>query len=149
LTSIKTTFHWNQEATQAFQQLKDRFTIAFILIQPNPDRQFILEVDASGPGMGAVLSQRSKSEGKLHPCAFFSRPLSLAEQNYDVGNWQLLAIKLALEEWRHWLEGAKQPFTVWTDHKNLTYLQNAKRLNSHQARWSLFFPWNQHRFSNP
>lgn len=28
---------------------------------------------------------------------------------------------------------------VWTDHQNLTYIQSAKRLNFHQARWSLFF----------
>lgn len=41
--------------------------------------------------------------------------------------------------WRHWLEGAEQPFVVWTDHKNLAYLQSAKRPNSHRARWSLFF----------
>ena len=70
--------------------------------------QFILELDATDSGVGAVLSQRSESECKLHACAFFSRQLSPAEQNYDVGNWELLAIKLALEEWRHWLEGAKR-----------------------------------------
>ncbi|KAL0150331.1 hypothetical protein M9458_054333 [Cirrhinus mrigala] len=51
----------------------------------------------------------------------------------------LLAIKLALEEWRHWLEGAKHPFTVLTDHRNLEYLRSAKVLNHRQARWSLFF----------
>uniref|UniRef100_A0A8C7XSH6 Gypsy retrotransposon integrase-like protein 1 n=1 Tax=Oryzias sinensis TaxID=183150 RepID=A0A8C7XSH6_9TELE len=79
------------------------------------------------------------SSGKLKPCAFFSRKLSPSEQNYDVGNRELLAIKLALEEWRHWLEGAEQPFIVWTDHKNLAYLRSAKRLNSRQARWCLFF----------
>uniref|UniRef100_A0AAQ4Q5H4 Gypsy retrotransposon integrase-like protein 1 n=1 Tax=Gasterosteus aculeatus aculeatus TaxID=481459 RepID=A0AAQ4Q5H4_GASAC len=62
-----------------------------------------------------------------------------AERNYDVGNRELLAVKLALEEWRHWLEGAEQPFIVWTDHKNLAYVQSAKRLNSRQARWALFF----------
>lgn len=48
-------------------------------------------------------------------------------------------MKLALEEWRHWLEGAELPFVVWTDHKNLAYLQSAKRLNSRQARWAMFF----------
>ncbi|KAI3354114.1 hypothetical protein L3Q82_018667 [Scortum barcoo] len=74
---------------------------------------------------------------KLHPCAFFSRRLSPAEKNYDIGNRELLAVKLALEEWRHWLEGSKQPFLVWTDHKNLEYIRSAKRLNSRQARWSL------------
>ncbi|KAI3364672.1 hypothetical protein L3Q82_011441, partial [Scortum barcoo] len=54
-------------------------------------------------------------------------------------NRELLAVKMALEEWRHWLEGSTQPFVVWTDHKNLAYIQTAKRLNSRQARWALFF----------
>ncbi len=40
---------------------------------------------------------------------------------------------------RHWLEGAQQPFMVLTDHKNLEYLREAKRLNPRQARWALFF----------
>ena len=48
-------------------------------------------------------------------------------------------IKLALEEWQHWLEGAEHPFIVWTDHRNLAYIQSAKRLSSRQARWALFF----------
>ncbi|KAL0147031.1 hypothetical protein M9458_057555 [Cirrhinus mrigala] len=62
-----------------------------------------------------------------------------AESNYDIGNRELLAVKLALEEWRHWLEGSGVPFMVWTDHKNLEYIRTAKRLNSRQARWALFF----------
>lgn len=52
---------------------------------------------------------------------------------------ELLAVKLSLEEWHHWLEGTEQPFIVWTDHKNLAYIQSAKRLNSCQVRWALFF----------
>ncbi|CAJ0952679.1 unnamed protein product [Ranitomeya imitator] len=48
-------------------------------------------------------------------------------------------MKWAFEEWRHWLEGAKHRVVVLTDHKNLTYLESAKRLNPRQARWSLFF----------
>jgi hypothetical protein len=99
----------------------------------------VVEVDASNEGIGAVLSQRSDQDGKVHPCAFLSRRLSKAERNYDVGNRELLAVKLALEEWRHWLEGADLPFVVWTDHKNLEYIRKANRLNSRQARWALFF----------
>ncbi|CAJ0965615.1 unnamed protein product [Ranitomeya imitator] len=75
----------------------------------------------------------------MKPCTFFSRKFSPAERNYDVGNRELLAIKWAFEEWRHWLEGAKHRVVVLTDHKNLTYLESAKRLNPRQARWSLFF----------
>ncbi|XP_037535075.1 band 4.1-like protein 1 [Nematolebias whitei] len=83
-----------------------------ILHSPDPIKPFIVEVDASSTGAGAILSQRS-SDGKVHLCAFFSKSLSAAERNYDVGECELLAVKLALEEWRHWLEGAKEPFTTW------------------------------------
>ena len=139
LTSPAVRFTWSPGAEEAFQGLKRRFTSAPILIQPDPNRQFIVEVDASEVGVGAVLSQRSAKDNKVHPCAFLSHRLTPAEQNYDVGNRELLAVKLALEEWRHWLEGAALPFLVWTDHKNLEYIRTAKRLNPRQARWSLFF----------
>lgn len=129
---------WGPKAAAAFQDLKDRFTSAPILSIPNPDIPFMVEVDASDVGVGAILSQRNE-DGKLHPCAFMSRRLSNAERNYHVGDRELLAVKLALEEWRHWLEGARHPFQVLTDHKNLEYLQQAKQLNPRQARWSLFF----------
>ncbi|KAK7883132.1 hypothetical protein WMY93_029306 [Mugilogobius chulae] len=105
----------------------------------DPSLQFIVEVDASDSGVGAVFSQRSPVDQKVHPCAFFSRRLSPAEHNYSIGDRELLAVKLALEEWRHYLEGAEHPFVVWTDHKNLAYIKTAKRLNSRQARWALFF----------
>ncbi|KAK3529054.1 hypothetical protein QTP70_014685 [Hemibagrus guttatus] len=131
-------FHWGPEAELAFNKLKCRFTSAPILILPNPEIPFIVEVDASDVGVGAVLSQRG-ADNKLHPCAFLSHHLTSTERNYHVGDRELLAVKLALEEWRHWLEGAKHPFQVLTDHKNLEYIQQAKRLNPRQARWSLFF----------
>ncbi|CAJ0963123.1 unnamed protein product [Ranitomeya imitator] len=94
----------------------------------------LVEVDASEIGAGAVLSQRGSGCSVFKPCAFFSRKFSAAERNYDVGNRELLAMKWAFEEWRHWLEGAKHRVVVLTDHKNLTYLESAKRLNPRQAR---------------
>ncbi|KAK3517148.1 hypothetical protein QTP86_003930, partial [Hemibagrus guttatus] len=130
---------WTDQARTAFLQLKDRFTTAPILRHPDPELPFVVEVDASCSGIGAVLSQRRGEPGKLHPCAFHSRKLTAAERNYDVSNRELLAIKAALEEWRHWLEGAHHPFQVLTDHRNLEYLRGAKRLNPRQARWALFF----------
>lgn len=139
LTSPKVLFKWNTGAQEAFDKLKSRFISAPVLSIPDPERQFIVEVDASDVGVGAVLSQRSHEDGKVHPCAFFSHRLSPPERNYDIGNRELLAVRLALGEWRHWLEGAAQPFLVWTDHKNLEYIRSARRLSSRQARWALFF----------
>lgn len=46
-------------------------------------------------------------------------------------------VKVALEEWRHWLQGAQHLFLVWTDHKNLEYIRMAKCLNTSQARWAM------------
>ncbi|XP_051716342.1 uncharacterized protein sh2d1ab isoform X1 [Ctenopharyngodon idella] len=130
---------WDPSAREAFHQLQEAFLTALILVHPNPELHFIVEGDASSTGVGAVLSQRQGEPPRLHPCAFFSKTLSPAEQNYDIGNRELLAIKLALEEWRHWLEGALHPFEVITDHRNLEYLREARRLNHRQARWALFF----------
>ncbi len=130
---------WTEEAKTAFTTLKEKFTTAPILKHPEPSLPFVVEDDASDCGIGAVLSQRHGQPGKLFPCAFFSRKLTAAERNYDVGNKELLSMKAAIEEWRHWLEGAAHPFQVITDHKNLEYIKSAKRLNPRQARWALFF----------
>lgn len=139
LTSSKTRFVWSEPAQSAFDILKRLFSTAPILVTPNPERQFIVDVDASDVAVGAILSQRSPQDERVHPCAYFSRRLSPAERNYDIGNRELLAVRLALGEWRHWLEGISIPFVVWTNHKNLEYIRTAKRLNARQARWALFF----------
>jgi len=74
---------------------------------------------------------------KWHPVAFYSKSLSSVEQNYKIHNKEMLAIIHALEEWRHFLEGTTHLVEIWTDHKNLEYFMTAKKLNCHQARWSL------------
>ncbi|KAI2645310.1 Transposon Tf2-6 polyprotein [Labeo rohita] len=121
-------FHLTPEATQAFKTLCHQFTTAPVLIHPDPTKPFVVEVDASDVGIGAVLSQRGPDE-KLHPCSFFSRKFNPTQQRYGVGDRELLAIKWALEEWRHWLQGGGDPFTVWTDHQNLTVIRQTKQLN--------------------
>ena len=138
LTSSLRPFVWTPDANTAFEGLKRRFTTAPVLLHPDPSRPFVVEVDASDTGLGAVLSQHSASDDKLHPCAFLSRRFTPAEENYDIGNRELLAVVEAFQEWRHWLEGANYPTIVWSDHKNLTYIRSARRLNSRQARWALF-----------
>ena len=50
----------------------------------------------------------------------------------------MLAIIRALQEWRHFVEGAEHKCEIWTDHKNLEYFMTAKQLNRRQARWSLY-----------
>ncbi|KAL0197572.1 hypothetical protein M9458_006112, partial [Cirrhinus mrigala] len=114
------TISWNPSAHEAFLHLKKIFSTAPLLHHPDPELPFTVEVDASTTGAGAVLSQAVGEPPLLHPCAF-SRKLSPAEQNYDVGNRELLAIKLALEEWA--------PFFTRFDYK-ITYRPGSKNISA-------------------
>ncbi|KAK1799487.1 hypothetical protein P4O66_007712 [Electrophorus voltai] len=73
--------------------------------QPDAEKPFVVEVDSSDVGVVAVLSQHKGQVGQIKPIAYFSKKLSPAERNYGVGDREFLVMKLAFEEWRHWLEG--------------------------------------------
>ena len=67
LTSTQVRFRWSPEAEKAFQNLKHRFTLATILTLPDPQCQFVVEVDVSNEGVEAVLSQRSEKDARCIP----------------------------------------------------------------------------------
>ena len=114
-------------------------TTALVLVSPQDSEPFRIEADSSDFASGAVLSQQLPGEEKWHPVAFYSKSLSPVERNYEIHDKEMLAIIRALEEWRHFLEGARHPVEIWMDHKNLEYFITAKKLNLRQARWSLYF----------
>jgi hypothetical protein len=84
--------------------------------------------------MGAILSQR-QDDRRLHPIAYMSQSFAGAEQNYDTHDKELLAIIKALEFWWIFLEGTKEPITVFTDHQNLEYWQESHTFNRRHTRW--------------
>lgn len=57
LTSPAVQFHWTEEAQSAFEQLKKALLASNVLVHPDFEKEFFLEVDASGKGLGAILSQ--------------------------------------------------------------------------------------------
>ena len=128
---------WSMAADRAFRELKHRFTTAPILVHLDPSRQFVVEANASDVGVGAVLSQRSTLDLKLHP--FFS-PTSPPQRGITmlgIGSFSRL-------RWhcRNGGTGSKGPnirSLCGPTTKNLEYLHTAKRLNSRQARRALLF----------
>ena len=64
--------------------------------------------------------------------------MSKSECNYDVHDKELLAIILALEDWRRYIKGSRQQTKILTDHKNLVPFMTKKRLNERQVRWKQF-----------
>src|SRR5260221_2735851 len=84
-----------------------------------------------------ILSQQQE-DGLLHPIGFMLKSFSDMEWNYQIHDKEMLAIMHALEEWRHFLEGSDQKFKIHMDHKNLSYFQEAHKLNCCQVHWSLY-----------
>ena len=138
LTKNDVKWFWSRDEQLAFNTLKSLVTSALILTSPDNSRPFRIEADSSNFATRAVLSQESSDDGKWHPVAFLSKSLSEVEWNNEIHDKEMLAIIRAMEEWRHFLEGSKLGFEVWTDHKNLEYFRTAKKLNQRQAHWSLF-----------
>ena len=96
----------------------------------------MIETDASGLAKGAVLSQYEDSHKKWHPVAFYSKKFSPAELNYDIQDKEMVVIVDCFKEWRHMLCGIPNRVVVYTDYRNLEYLQTTKILNRRRARWA-------------
>jgi hypothetical protein len=138
---------------QSFQQLREAFTRAPVLVHFDPAKPIRLETDASGYAIAGIISQqaedardgaegagRGKGKGRAgkghwHPVAFWSRSMAPAERNYTVGDQEMLAIVMSCRHWRHYLEGARHPVEVLTDHHNLQRFMTTKALTGRQASW--------------
>jgi transposase InsO family protein len=124
-------FEWTTECQAAFVRLKEKLTSTPILALPQDEGKFILDTDASGVSIGAVLSQ--EQEGKERVIAYGSRVLSRAERNYCVTRQELLAVVYFLKAYRQFLTG--KPFLVRTDHSALQWLRRTPEPIGQQARW--------------
>jgi len=138
LTCSNKTWNWDTKEQEAFEHLKTAVTTTLVLISPQDLELFRIEANSSDFASRAVLSQQLPREKKWYPVAFYSKFLSPVEWNYKIHDKKMLAIIRILEEWRHFLEGARHPVEIWTDYKNLKYFMTAKKLNCHQACWSLY-----------
>ena len=107
-------FGWPEEAEKAFQDLKTVMTTTPTLAMPNFAEPFIIETDASGDGIGAVLSQQGR------PIAFMSRALGTTKRSWSTYAREMLAIIQAIQTWRPYLLGRK--FYIHTDQCSLMYL---------------------------
>ena len=96
-----------------------------------------MEADTSNFATGGVLSIRCE-DNKWKPVAYISKSLNEIEKNYKIHNKEMLVIICCLEAWRHFLEGSRSKFEVWTDHKNLEYFMSNQKLNCQQAQWALY-----------
>lgn len=131
LTEDLSKFVWDMNCQEVFEKLKKLLVSAPILSFPIEKGEFILDTDASGHGIGAVLSQIQGGSEKV--IAYFSRVLNKSERNYCVTRRELLAIVDSIRSFHQYLYGQK--FVVRTDHASLRWLLSFKDLEGQLARW--------------
>jgi len=141
LTKKVTPWVWTEAQTKAFETLKRLMCSKPVLTQPQYDKPFIVHTDASAYGVGAILLQEGEinpqkpSKPRLHPIAYYSATFTLMERNYDIYERELLAVIKALQNWRPHLAWTLHPFTLVTDHANLTFWKHPRKVNRQVARW--------------
>ena len=134
LTKKEVEFVWSAECQEAFDRLKELLASSPILKFPDFKCPFILETDASGSGLGAVLAQE-QPDGTTHPIAYASRSLQKHEQNYGITELEGLGVVWAVKHFRPYLYGQK--CVVYTDHQALKSLLNTPQPSGKLARWGM------------
>ena len=110
----KDSFHWNDAAESAFNQLKEVVSHPPILALPDFTKPFIIDCDASGVGLGAILMQN------MRPLAFHSQVLRGKNLHFSTYEKKLLALATVVKKWRPYVLGS--PFIVQTDYQSLKFL---------------------------
>ena len=108
--------------------MKEVFTTEPVLAALDLNKEMRVEADASDYAIGGVLSIKCEDE-RWRLVAFISKSLNETERNYEIHNKEILAVICCLEAWRHFLEGARIKFEIWTDYKNLEYFMTNQKLN--------------------
>ena len=126
------------EALEAFDCLKAACLQASILAFPDFDKPFLLEMDASGRGLGAVLSQK-QADGRYHPIAYASCVMNETKQRYHSNKQEFLTLKwVVTEQFHEYLlpyGKNRNKFVVRTDNNPLTYIFSSANLDAAGQCW--------------
>lgn len=98
-----------------------------MLALPDFNKRFVLETDASGRGIGAVLMQEN------HPIAFISKSLGPRQQALSIYERELLAIVYAVQKWSTYL--AHKPFVIKTDQRSIKHILEQRLNTPFQQAW--------------
>jgi hypothetical protein len=123
----KNSFTWTPVAAQDFQTLKMAMCTTPVLALPDFTKTFVLECDASGKGIGVVLTQ----EGR--PLAFTNKQLFERNLGKSIYEKEMLVIMHVVDLWRPYLLG--QQFQIKTNHQSLKYFLEQCISSPEQQKW--------------
>ena len=126
-------WEWGHVQIQAVKQLRQAIQMAPTLFFFDSTLDTEVYTDASDFAIGGWIGQRHG--GELRPIAYWSRKMTTHELNYAVHEKELLALVSMLDKHNYWLRCV--PFTAFTDHESIKYLNSQMELSRRQARWIL------------
>ena len=126
-------FVWGDEQARCFDKLKMAITSPPVLSIPDFSKQFVLQTDACGTAVAAVLLQQH--EDGRRPVAFASRSLTDQERKYSTYELEALAVLFGMEKFKFYLE--HQEFRLETDNKALSWVLARPRKTGRVARWAV------------
>ena len=126
---------WSDTLQAIIDDVIDTLKSPSVMAYPDFDKPFILNCDASGYGLGAVLYQQQGDD--LRVISYASRTLTEAENNYHLhsGKLEFLALKWSVTDKFSDYLGHGSKFTVFTDNNPLTYVMSSAKLNATGMRW--------------
>ncbi len=131
LTKKDVAFVWNQDCQRAFDSLKKALVEAPILVRPDFEEPFCLDVDWSTKGVGAVLSQR---EGRFEKVvAYANKALTVAQRKFHPMEGECYALIWGILHFRQYLH--RMHFTLRTNHKPLEWLATISDAHGRRGRW--------------
>ena len=145
----KESFHWGEKQQQAMDILKKAIIEEAVLKYPNFTKPFILYTDASGGGLGAVLSQLDENEIE-RPIAFASKTIHGAQIRYSASELEFMAMHWAVtKQYKQYLLG--KPFTLITDHQALKGLmksdEGGRRITKWRQNLSVYEPYMEIKYT--
>ena len=145
LTCKDQAFVWSENCQHQFESLKQDLTTAPVLAYPHPTAPYVLDTDASGEAMGAVLSQ--VIDGHERVIAYGAKAFHKSQRKYCTTLRELAAVITFVKKFRKYLYGRR--FIIRTDHASLVWLARFRDADDMLARWLAYlytYDWEiQHR----
>jgi hypothetical protein len=115
-------FNWTKEAAKSSRVLKKKITKQLILVLLDFGKTFKVRCDASGIGIGAVLSQDNR------PADYFSEKLNDAKEKYYTYEKEFYTVIQSLKKWRYYL--IPKEFVLYSDNKALQFITTQEEVES-------------------
>lgn len=124
---------WNLEAERAFCEIKEKIARPVLLAQPDFEKTFYVQTDASGLAAAGFIYQ--VVGGQKRVIEFMSKKFSPEQSRYGACERELLALLLAIEKFRPYVEGVH--FKAIIDNSALQYLRRINNPSGRLTRWAM------------